>query len=216
MATRSRQKWKLDNQGEYARQVGWKYSRNGKLIQHKFRLGDDLKEAKRREQKLLEFWGQVEQDSASQPVVWTSFALEAGETDRKGKVPDRSPSEAPRSPGSLRPDLHRLQRHYPMVSFIAEDEEAYVSGAAANRSMVQGQIGELRADRRIAAADCHQAIQAHTGGEIIGEIDLSRHGGMLHDAMRAYIDGSRRTTSDRHWEGSLTEDARKSVRSKPS
>ena len=42
MATRNRLHWKLDGQGEYARQVGWKYSRNQKLIQHKFRLGADL------------------------------------------------------------------------------------------------------------------------------------------------------------------------------
>ena len=38
MATRTRQGWKLDSEGKYARQVGWKISRNGKLLQHKFRL----------------------------------------------------------------------------------------------------------------------------------------------------------------------------------
>ena len=78
MPTRNRQHWKLDNQGVYARQIGWKHSRNGKLIQHKFRLGADLKEAKRREQKLLELWSQVEEDSISQPIVWTSLALDLG------------------------------------------------------------------------------------------------------------------------------------------
>ena len=91
MATRNRLHWKLDGQGEYARQVGWKLSRNGKLIQHKFRLGADLKEAKRREQKLLELWAQVEKDRcASQPVVWPSFAS-TWQADREGQVPDRTP-----------------------------------------------------------------------------------------------------------------------------
>ncbi len=181
MATRSRQNWKLDSQGEYARQVGWKHSRNGKLIQHKFRLGPDLKEAKRREQKLLELWGQVEKDSASQPLVWPSFALDLGKHIAKGRFQielSRKPHDGPEAYARY---LHRLQRHYPMVSLIAEDEEAYVSGAAANRTMAQDELGEMQ--QQIAVREAQ-----HVRGGNIGEIDLSQKGGMLHDAMRAYIE----------------------------
>ena len=145
MATRNRQHWKLDNQGEYARQVGWKHSRNGKLIQHKFRLGADLKEAKRREQKLLELWGQVEEGFEPASLSFgRSFALDLGKQIAKGKFQIELPRKPHDSPEAYARYLHRLQRHYPMVSFVAEDEEAYVSGAAANRTMVQEQIGELQ------------------------------------------------------------------------
>jgi DNA-directed RNA polymerase specialized sigma24 family protein len=181
MPTRNRQHWKLDNQGVYARQIGWKHSRNGKLIQHKFRLGADLKEAKRREQKLLELWSQVEEDSVSQPIVWTFFALDLGKQIAKGKFQIELPRKPHDGPEAYARYLHRLQRHYPMVSIVAEDEEAYVSGAAANRTMVQEQIGGLQ--EQIAIKETKHARMGN-----IGEIDLSRQGGMLHDAMRAYIE----------------------------
>jgi hypothetical protein len=54
MATRARQGWKLDPQGQYARQIGWKRNGSGRRVQHKFRLGADLNEARRREQRLRE------------------------------------------------------------------------------------------------------------------------------------------------------------------
>ena len=37
MATRRRSSWKLDNQGRYPKQIGWKLSASGKRTQHKFR-----------------------------------------------------------------------------------------------------------------------------------------------------------------------------------
>ena len=69
-----------------------------------------------------------------------------------------------------------------MVSFVAEDEEAYVSGAAANRTMVEGQIDELQ------EADRHNGDEAYSGQATSAEMDLTRSGPMLHDAMRAYIE----------------------------
>lgn len=56
MPTRSRRTWKPNNAGVYERQVGWKLSRNGKRVEHKFRFACALKEAQRREQKLVELW----------------------------------------------------------------------------------------------------------------------------------------------------------------
>ena len=86
MATRNRQNWKLDNQGEYPRQIGWKYSRNGKLIQHKCRLGADLKEVKRREHKLLELWGQIEATTATPGLPISRCSFEIGPKDSKSVV----------------------------------------------------------------------------------------------------------------------------------
>jgi len=51
----------------------------------------------------------------------------------KGKVQievPRIPSETPEAYASR---LHRMQRHYPMISLVAEEEAAYLSGSAASR-----------------------------------------------------------------------------------
>jgi len=176
-----RQHWTLDNQGQYARQIGWGFSRNGKLLQHKFRLGADLKEAKRREQKLLELWSHIEQESASRPVVWPAAALDWARQIAQGKVQIEVPRKLHDNPEAYARYLHRLQRHYPMISFVAEEEEAYVSGAAANRTMVTGQIDELRG--QIATKE-----SKHLRAGNSDERDFSRSGPMLHDAMRAYIE----------------------------
>jgi hypothetical protein len=175
VSTRTRQNWKLDDQGEYPRQVGWKYSRNQKLIQHKFRLGADLKEAKRHEQKLLELWNRVETTNSTpgKPVIWSPFTLSIAKQIAKGKVQIEVPRAMHDAPEAYARYVHRVQRHYPMVSFVAEDEEAYVGGAAANRSRVQTEIDKI------------ESFHLHTGN--ISEFDLTPTDGTLHESMRAYI-----------------------------
>ena len=76
MVTRERRSWKLDSQGHYARQIGWKTAENGKRVQHKFRLGADLTEAKRREEKLRQIWASIERCSSEPLPVWTPFSLD--------------------------------------------------------------------------------------------------------------------------------------------
>ena len=171
----------LDNEGKYARQVGWKFSRNGKLLQHKFRLGDDLKEAKRREQKLLELWNHIEQEAIEQPVVWPAVVLDWAKQIAQGRVQIEIPRKPHDTSNAYARYLHRLQRHYPMISFVAEDEEAYVSGAADNRTMAEGQINDLQEQIAITKKKHFQVGN-------IGDVDLMRSGPMLHEAMRAYIE----------------------------
>ena len=183
MPTRTRRNWNLDGQGEYARQIGWKYSRNGKLMQHKFRLGANLKEAKRREQKLLELWEHVEATtSPGKPVTWSRFTLDVAKQIANGNVQ----IEVPKSSRGYTPEayaryLHKIQRHYPMVSFVAEDEDAYVTGAVTNRTMAEAQIKEL--DDKLTAK---RAIHVRSGN--IDTANLSQSSGMLHAAMKAYIE----------------------------
>ena len=59
MAIRTRKSWKPQRDGQYVRQLGWKRGPKGKLIQPKFRLGTDLREARRREMMLADLWEQV-------------------------------------------------------------------------------------------------------------------------------------------------------------
>jgi hypothetical protein len=70
MAIRTRKTWKPQRDGQYVRQLGWKRGSNGKLTQPKFRLGTDLREAKRREITLTELWEHVEQQADGEPVCW--------------------------------------------------------------------------------------------------------------------------------------------------
>ena len=144
MTTRNRQTWNLDNQGEYARQIGWKHSRNGKLQQHKFRLGSDLKEAQRRERKIVEFWERIEETTDTNPVVWTEFTLDVAKQLAKGKLLIEIPRKQHDSPEAYARYLHRVQRHYPMISFVAEDADAYAEGSASNRTRVHSEIDEIR------------------------------------------------------------------------
>lgn len=68
-----------------------------------------------------------------------------------------------------------------MVSFLAEEEEAYVAGATANRMMAEVEIKELK--EQIAVKEAK-----HIRAGNIGWADPSQHPGMLHDAMTAYIE----------------------------
>jgi hypothetical protein len=180
MPTRTKHNWNLDSQGQYPRQVGWSRSRNGNLVQHKFRLGNDLKEAKRREQKLLDLWNRMEEILSERPLVWTPNTLDWAKQIAKGACQIRIPKKPDWSNAEYAAFLHRMQRHYPMISFLADDEAAYVSGMETNRSVVNGQIEKLQEQ-----IEAKTAIHVQNGN--ISEADLSRGGVLLHDAMRAYI-----------------------------
>ena len=74
--------------GQFSRQIGWKTSRGGKRVQHKFRLGQNLKEAQRREQKLIELWEQVEKTAGGAPPLWDDTSLEIGTQLARGICPN--------------------------------------------------------------------------------------------------------------------------------
>jgi hypothetical protein len=84
MATRSRQTWKLDAQGQYARQIGWKQNAQGQRVQHKFRLGADLPEAKRRDLRLRELWERTEATAGRAAPLWDDSTLEIARQITRG------------------------------------------------------------------------------------------------------------------------------------
>jgi hypothetical protein len=128
MATRARRSWKLDSQGHYARQIGWKLARDGKPVQHKFRLGADLNEAKRREQKLRELWDSMERSSSDADPVWSAFALNVAKRVAKGEheiILTRQEAESELEYASR---IQQLQDQFSPVRFIPDDLEAYGHG----------------------------------------------------------------------------------------
>lgn len=180
MTTRTRTNWKLDNQGQFARQIGWKRARGGKRTQHKFRLGANLKEAKRREQKLQEFWEWIDERRAPS-AAWDPFTLMVAKQIAKGTVQIPIPRKRNDGPEAYARYVHRVQRNYPMISFVVEDEEAYIAGAGKNRLMFQGQIEKL--EEEIAKK---RGVHQRIGN--VGEIDATAAGETLQEAMRAYIE----------------------------
>jgi len=174
MGTRSHTTWNLDDQGEYPRQLGWKLSRNGGLVQHKFRLGNDLDEAKRREQRIKELWGRVEATAKTKPVLWPPFALDAAKELAHGKTQIEIPRGLEESAEKYARRVHQLQRDWPILSLVAEDAEAYIQGASTNRSRAETQLAEI------------EALQLALGNLTEREIATTKSGS-LHEAMRAYI-----------------------------
>ena len=69
MVIRTRKSWKPQRDGRYVRQLGWKRGSNGKLVQPKFRLGTDVREARRREMMLAELWECVEKDAGAEQAA---------------------------------------------------------------------------------------------------------------------------------------------------
>ena len=78
VATRMRKTWKPGKDGQFTRQLGWKHSRTShKPVQTKFRLGSDLKEARRREVMLQQLWEYVErQTGEGGRAIWPGDILE--------------------------------------------------------------------------------------------------------------------------------------------
>jgi hypothetical protein len=181
VATRSKTNWKLDSQGEYPRQLGWKLDQNGKYVQHKFRLGSDLKAAEQRDKRLQAFWKRIEETHAGDDrPTWNSFTLAVAKRIADGEtqiVVERSSSDSEEAYARY---LHRLQRRFSMVSFIAEDEQSFVAGDRANKKLVEAQLDSIR--------------KAHLRNGNVAEIDIARgKNGTLHQAIDAYMDHVKRT-----------------------
>lgn len=187
MATRERRSWKLDSQGHYARQIGWKLAKNGKRIQHKFRLGSDLNEAKRREEKLRQIWESVEHCSSEPLPVWTSFALDVAKRVAKGEcdiVLSRSDGESELAYASR---IQQLQSEVPVVRFVPGDVAAYSLGQ-------ERRICQNRRPIEVpwVPPDALQDAKVITGVNWAPVMDWARethreNAGTLHQAMRDFI-----------------------------
>lgn len=71
MPTRTRTTWKPRADGQFDSRVGWKLGPQGKRVQHRFRIGSELREAKRRDHLLRQIWERIEQLEPQAPL-WSS------------------------------------------------------------------------------------------------------------------------------------------------
>jgi integrase len=135
VSTRSRSYLRPNAAGCYCRQLGWELSRNGKLQQHKFALGTDLKEAQRRERRLRELWDLFEESQKDSRPLWPEHLLDVAKRIAKGdrEVPvERKPDETQITYAGR---IQRLQSQYPVVAFVPADRLAYEVGRAARAKL---------------------------------------------------------------------------------
>lgn len=118
MATRTRREWKAGSDGNFARQLGWKWSSSGKQIQHKFRLGSNRREAERRDARLRQLWDTIERRVCEFELdgpLWNELTLDWAKQIAGGTFPPRvqiKPNENPREYAS-----RLLQLRYSFAGF---------------------------------------------------------------------------------------------------
>jgi hypothetical protein len=106
--SRRRKTWMPDKEGRYSRQLGWKRNEQGTLVQHKFYLGTDERQAERRNHKLEELWerieelwGQVVHLPGNDQPTWDNMTLEIGRVPSHPTKPVESQSWCSRKSRSL-------------------------------------------------------------------------------------------------------------------
>jgi hypothetical protein len=186
MGTRTRITWKLDKQGQYARQIGWKRLDSGKLTQHKFRLGADLKEAQRREQRLRELWEQIEKQRPAGGAEWTEETLDFARQIAKGSTLIELAQLPNESHANYAKRLHLTQKKYPAVTITGEDRENHALGMIALRGAHEVQVLSRETLRQLTTGfDNQNALE-------LGVSPLQRtgegSGARLHEAFTAYIE----------------------------
>ena len=183
MATRSRKSWKPNNnEGVYQRQVGWKLSRNRKQVQHKFRFACALKEAQRREQKIVELWERIEATTFGREPQWSDATIEIAKQIAAGKEPIQIRREPDEGEVAYVRRVHDLRKRFPTFAILPELEYGHAFGLRTLEWMdahetSDKQLTEERAERSA-------SLLQHLEGSD------ERNGPTLHQAMKDYIQTS--------------------------
>jgi hypothetical protein len=176
VATRSRSCLRPNAAGCYCRQLGWELSRNGKLQQHKFALGTDLKEGQRRERRLRELWDLYEESRKDPRPRWPAHLLDVAKRIAKGEreVPvERNPDETQITYAGR---IQRLQSQYPVVVFVPGDRLAFEVGRAARGKLEAIPIPEDLLARVCSTKRCEITRSESRGNTIAPSLDVSRSG----------------------------------------
>ncbi|MEK6238262.1 MAG: hypothetical protein N2C14_26400, partial [Planctomycetales bacterium] len=131
MVTRSRLAWKPNSKGYYERNIGWKQTKNGKLQQHKFLLGTDLREAQKRERKLRELWEEYERGRREKRPLWPPGLLDVAKKVAKGAAEVAIPRKPNEMQMTYADRIRRLQSAFPVITFVPVDFHAHEVGVEA-------------------------------------------------------------------------------------
>lgn len=129
-------KLSLDTDGNFRPYLGRKEAPSGKFIQHRFNLGRDLAEARRRFDRLARVWEIIENRWAKEQVdprpLWDDVTLAIGRAIAEGAEEAAVPVPSDDvEPGDIGSWLRHLQQEFPFVKLVLldrqlqEQEEAY-------------------------------------------------------------------------------------------
>jgi len=180
MATRNRKTWKPNKAGVYERQIGWRLSRTGKRVQHKFRFACTLKDAQRREQKIVELWEGIEATSFGSEPRWCETTIDIAKQIAAGKVPIQVRKDRDEDEVTYVKRVHELRKRFPSIAILPEMKYSHAFGL---------RLLEWIDDRAEAAQqsleDEHeqnaQSLWSHMEG------GGKEHGPSLHQAMDDYV-----------------------------
>lgn len=179
MPTRNRTTWLLRSDGQYDSRLGWKLNEQGQRVQHRFRIGSDLKEAKRRDELLRRIWDIIEQLNPEQPL-WGQDTLEIAKEVAQGRyfaVVKRYPGEED-VPYATR--VHRLIKAFPMLQLTTEPHYGAAFGVQLLSAM------EKMNDAAPSTVEQSTAESTATLRRLIEDPSLPVDGPLLHQAMQAY------------------------------
>jgi hypothetical protein len=181
MATRTRKRWRPGNDGQFVCQVGWKIGPNGQRAQHKFRLGSDMEEARRRDGLLRQVWRSIEQSKCGD-LSWTESTLEIAKQIAHGKTHlqiSRKPSE---EVVAYVQRVHQLRTTFPMLAILTEPEYGYAFGLQLLSAL---ENMHRHSDER---ADHDREHYQERFRSELNNSPLPETGPTLHQALRRYIE----------------------------
>lgn len=119
MPTRNRTRWRPDVDGQFVRQLGRKLGASGKAVQHKFRLGTDHAEARKRDELLRQVWKQVEVASPQSPL-WNDDTLELAKSVARGETTLRIPRRPDEDVVVYAQRVHELRKTFTMLNILPD------------------------------------------------------------------------------------------------
>ena len=183
MATRLRKTWKRRTDGQFDCRVGWKGTAGGKRGQHKFRLGPDEREAKRRDLLLRQMWDRVEELQPVEPL-WTRDGLEVAMQVAQGNNVIQVQRAAGEEDFDYAQRVVSLRNLFPMLRIFTVPEY----GPALNVKMLDAyqqmqNDDSIEAEVQLRQQDAQDEFRALVKGS-----PPPADGPTLHQALRAYRD----------------------------
>ncbi len=129
---RRKREFRADANGRFAREIGWKEGANGKLIQHRFYLGDDREKAEIANLRLEQLWRQIEawhnegSGNGSKPT-WDEYTLGMGKAVAAGATTFVVPVDG-MEPESYVRFVRILRDRFGSVITIVGDDEVHGRG----------------------------------------------------------------------------------------
>jgi len=128
MPTRTRTQWRARSDVQYDGRGGWKINQRGKRQQHHFRLGSNLKEAKRKDGLQRQMWERIEQSAHDPP--WTTDTLHIAQQVAKRVAHPQAPRKADEEIVLYGKRVHALRRLFPMLAIVREPDYSSALGVA--------------------------------------------------------------------------------------